>query len=292
MATVREHFDVDLKAMSIHNDWGVTDGAGSPKPPLTAKVFHDYFANAKYWSFFIPADVDYRGYVNAIFAKPETALCQLDANGDGVEVQMGLGDYSERASSLTLCFTKRVYLFIDQDLSADQRAQITLGALSLGYYAIVHDREYAAKRASFMKPMAFISHDSKDKDDLVRALAKELMGQMVPVWYDEFSLKVGDSLRASIERGLKEAHRCIVILSPAFLANGGWGKAEFDSIFTREILEQKNVILPVWHNVTKQEVYEYSPRLADKVALHSSMGVKELAGTLAGVIKSSAGLAS
>ena len=109
---------------------------------------------------------------------------------------------------------------------------------------------------------------------------------MCPVWYDEYSLKVGDSLRASIEKGIKEAKKCILILSPNFLSNKGWGKAEFDSAFTRELLDEENVILPVWHNVGKRDVYEHSPRLADKVGLPSSLGVEELARKLSNAVKS------
>jgi len=96
-----------------------------------------------------------------------------------------------------------------------------------------------------------------------------------PVWYAEFSLRVGDSLRESIERGLKETRKCILILTPNFLRNEGWGKREFNSVFTRELLEKKNVILPVWHEVTEQEVYDYSPSLADKYALKWSAEDKQ-----------------
>jgi hypothetical protein len=78
-----------------------------------------------------------------------------------------------------------------------------------------------------------------------------------------------------------------VVLSPNFFSNGGWGKAEFDSIYVREILEKKNVMLPVWHNVWAQEVFHYSPRLADKVGLQSSFGVKELARRLSNAVKAS-----
>lgn len=158
--------------------------------------------------------------------------------------------------------------------------------LARGYYLSIRDREYARKRSESEKPLAFISHDSGDKDALVRELAHEMIRLMCPVWYDEFSLKVGDSLRASIENGLKEARKCIVVLSPNFFSNGGWSRAEFDSVFTREILEKKNVILPVWHNVEAKDVYEYSPRLADKVGLRSSLGVKELARRLTAAVKS------
>jgi hypothetical protein len=90
---------------------------------------------------------------------------------------------------------------------------------------------------------------------------------LCPVWFDEFSLAVGDSLRESIEAGLKTCHMCILVLTPNFLAKGGWPKREYDSIFTRELIENKKLILPVWAGVSKEEVYEYSPILAES-ALH------------------------
>jgi TIR domain len=74
-------------------------------------------------------------------------------------------------------------------------------------------------------------------------------------------LWVGANLRDSIENGLKTCKKCILILSPNFFANNGWTKKEFDSIFTREILEEKQLVLPVWHGVTKEMVYAYSPSL-------------------------------
>jgi hypothetical protein len=44
-------------------------------------------------------------------------------------------------------------------------------------------------------------------------------------------------------------------------SNRGWTKREFDSVFTREVLEEKQLVLPVWYGVGKQDVYEYSPGL-------------------------------
>jgi len=145
--------------------------------------------------------------------------------------------------------------------------------------------DYAVARSRHEKPLAFICHDSRDKDDLVRALATELCKIRCPVWYDEYSLEVGDSLRATIEHGIKEARKCILVLSRSFFSNNGWGKAEFDSIFSREILEQANVILPIWHNVNADEVYAYSPRLVDRVALDSSIGVAEMAQKLSRALR-------
>lgn len=224
-------------------------------------------------------------YVTAIFQSPEVRFCVLGPEGDGVLVISGFYDYTEQASSESLVFTNRIFLYLDYDLAQGDRAAITQLGKTHGYHVIVRDREYAVKRSAVEKPLAFISHDSRDKDELVRELAQELSRLMCPVWYDEYSLRVGASLRKSIETGLKETRICIVVLSPHFLSNEGWGKAEFDSVFTREILEKQNVMLPVWHNVTVEQVYEYSPRLADKVGLNTKMGVKELARKLSSAIK-------
>jgi len=111
-------------------------------------------------------------------------------------------------------------------------------------------------------------------------LALALQTRMCPVWYDEYSLVVGDSLRESIERGLKESKNCILILTPNFLSNTGWSKREYDSIFTREIIETEKVILPVWSEVSAAAIYEYSPILADRVGVDWSLGVDKVAGKL------------
>ena len=106
------------------------------------------------------------------------------------------------------------------------------------------------------KPLAFISHDWRDKKAIAMPLALKLSGLGIPVWFDEFSLKLGDELRESIEKGIKETDFCILIITKHFLTNDGWTKAEFNSVFTKEIIEKKKVMLPVWHDVSKKEVYE------------------------------------
>ncbi len=123
---------------------------------------------------------------------------------------------------------------------------------------------------------AFISHASEDKDDFVRPLAGILKEYGFRVWYDEFELEIGDSLRESIDKGLVTSSYGIVVLSPKFL-NKNWTKYELNSLVAKEI-EGEKVILPIWHNVTKQQVMEYSPMLADKLALSSeTMAIDEIA---------------
>ena len=110
----------------------------------------------------------------------------------------------------------------------------------------------------------FISHASEDKDALVRPLAEGLSNHGVRVWYDEFALTVGDSLRQSIDRGLASSRYGIVVLSPDFFAKG-WPQYELDGLTTKQMMGQK-VILPIWHNIDRDAVAAASPSLADMLA--------------------------
>ena len=111
----------------------------------------------------------------------------------------------------------------------------------------------------------FISHASEDKDALVRPLAVALRSLGVSVWYDEFSLKLGDSLSRSIDHGLSQSSYGLVIISQAFLRKP-WPEYELRGLVNREISEGR-VILPVWHGVTRADILAVSPPLCDKVAL-------------------------
>ena len=111
----------------------------------------------------------------------------------------------------------------------------------------------------------FISHASEDKDVIVRPLATILERLSVRVWYDEFSLQLGDSLTASIDKGLQESRYGLVVLSKAFLSKK-WPEYEYRSLMTREI-DGERVILPLWYDVTQDDIKNFSLYLADIKAL-------------------------
>lgn len=111
----------------------------------------------------------------------------------------------------------------------------------------------------------FVCHASEDKDDIARPLAEALRACGLTVWFDEFAMRIGSSLRRSIDAGLANSRFGVVILSPAFFGKG-WSNYELDGLVTREISGPDQVILPIWHRVTKSEVQGYSPSLADKLA--------------------------
>ncbi len=130
----------------------------------------------------------------------------------------------------------------------------------------------------------FISHASQDKEDFVEPLAKLLKDMGFRVWYDDFVLKVGDSLRRSIDRGIASSAYGLVVLSPHFFAKA-WPQHELDGLTAMEIAGRKKLILPVWHNLSYKDVLEYSPSLADKVALDTEkMALEEVAEALAEVL--------
>ena len=119
---------------------------------------------------------------------------------------------------------------------------------------------------------AFISHASEDKDDFVRPLAEGLKERGLAVWFDEFELKVGDSLRRSIDRGLSRSRFGIVVFSPHFFEKQ-WPQNELNGLVTRETNDVK-VILPVWHKIDVEGVRKVSPVLADRFATSSRKGLE------------------
>ena len=129
----------------------------------------------------------------------------------------------------------------------------------------------------------FISHASEDKNEVARPLALALQSGGLRVWYDEFELKIGDSLRRKIDKGLASSRFGVVVLSKSFFAKG-WPNYELDGLVTRTVSGEQ-VILPIWHDITKQELIRYSPSLADKVARSTGTHtVEEIAAEIIEVI--------
>jgi len=111
----------------------------------------------------------------------------------------------------------------------------------------------------------FISHAIEDKESFVRPLAETLRIFGVSVWYDDFELRLGYSLRKSIDKGLVSSSFGLVVISQHFIKKK-WPEYELNGLINREIDEDR-VILPIWHGITRKQVVQFSPSLADKIAL-------------------------
>lgn len=111
----------------------------------------------------------------------------------------------------------------------------------------------------------FISYASEDREEVAEPLATNLSGWGLRVWYDQSVLRLGDSLRRSIDKGLARSRFGVIVLSPAFF-DKHWPNYELDGLAQRES-DGSKVLLPLWFRVSDGDVRYYSPSLADRVAV-------------------------
>ena len=130
---------------------------------------------------------------------------------------------------------------------------------------------------------AFICHATEDKHDFVRPLHAALVEKGLRVWYDEFELRIGDSLREKIDSGLASSRFGVVVISPSFFQKN-WTQYELDGLTARQMSGEK-VILPVWHRITREEILNRCPSLVNIVASNSSTStIDEIADEIAATV--------
>jgi hypothetical protein len=129
----------------------------------------------------------------------------------------------------------------------------------------------------------FISHASEDKDTVARPLRDALTKLGVTVWLDDAQMRIGHSLRRKIDEGIRSSRFGVVIFSDSFFRKG-WTNHELDGLVTRTVAGEQS-LLPIWHDLTADEVMAYSPSLADKVAMNTSeYSIEDIARQIVGVV--------
>jgi len=129
----------------------------------------------------------------------------------------------------------------------------------------------------------FISHASEDKDSVARPLRDALTRLGITVWLDEAQMRIGSSLRRKIDDGIRSSRFGIVVLSEAFFRKG-WTNHELDGLVTRTVAGEQS-LLPIWHDLSAEQVRAFSPSLADKVALSTSQfSIEDIAEKIAAVV--------
>jgi len=120
----------------------------------------------------------------------------------------------------------------------------------------------------------FISHAAEDKESFVDTFAKTLSKNDITNWYDKNEIQLGHSITESINYGLKNSEFVVVILSKNYIKKG-WTNTEINSYFANDGDKAKRV-MPIWHNVTKQEVHDFAPILVDRLSANSSQGYETI----------------
>lgn len=276
MASLREYYDADFNyAARLHvrvpnEEFSDIEGA----------VLYDFSANTAFFACFVPGADREAGYFRKLLTSLKFGESQVTFDGKvtlpsgrafpgrlkitnsaPLEILAQFHGDPEWLSISQVRGSNRIFIYSETQLGESDILVLKVDAQEVGQSLQFRSLDHARERSKNEVPLAFVSHDTRDKATIARPIAIGLQRLMCPVWYDEFSLKVGSNLRESIERGLKECKKCVLVLSQNFLGNGGWTKKEFETIFTREILEEQQLVLPVWHDVTKHQVYDYCPSL-------------------------------
>jgi len=275
MATLRQYFETDFNhVLRVHVEIPVSD-----THRIEAVWLVDFLGFMSFLSCYVPGEdqtlESFLQLIKAIEYGKTTLLFQHKltlpatrqfpgslkiANADPLVIQAQFFGDPVEVSANEVTPSRRLFIYSEAQLEDHDLIKLKEEGKKLGHEVQFRSATYATTRSRQEVQLAFISYDSRDRE-VAQKIGIGLQRLMCPVWYDEFSLKVGDNLRDSIEKGLRECRKCILVLSPNFFSNKGWAKKEFDSVFTREILEEKQLVLPVWHGVETREVYEYSPSL-------------------------------
>ncbi|WP_319505648.1 toll/interleukin-1 receptor domain-containing protein [Bacteroides graminisolvens] len=267
MSKLVEYFNNDFKGLKIESKETLrcldnSTGQTLWEEPLLKNCWCDISTGVRQLTYYIDTTVNCKFIIEYVVGNYELDVanfgCTSIQSGFRSDITSGL---FEEVSS------KRVYIYCNNNLTEDEVSYCNFLADKKDFSIIIRDLKYLNEKMSNDKPLAFISHDSRDKELIARPLANGLSSRLCTVWYDEYSLKVGQSLRESIENGIKSARKCVIILSPNFISNTGWTKTEFNSIFTRSLIFDERIILPIWYDITIKEIYDYSPVLADTFAL-------------------------
>ena len=128
------------------------------------------------------------------------------------------------------------------------------------------DVKETAQEKEIIEYDVFLSHSNLDKDIFVTELSEKLSGKNLNVFEDVKVFKIGQSQTDMMNMGIINSRFVVVFLSPNFIQSG-WSDYEFKSFLNREINENKIIILPIWHEVSVEEVRNYNPYLVDKFAL-------------------------
>lgn len=132
-------------------------------------------------------------------------------------------------------------------------------------YDEINKRSKSEKQEKDALYDVFISHASEDKVAFVDPLVEALQDAGIRVWYDTISMEWGKSLREQIDNGIKKSKYAILVLSKSFFAKK-WTNRELDGILAKEEITGSSP-LPIWYDITYDEVYKFSPTLSGLYSL-------------------------
>ena len=129
----------------------------------------------------------------------------------------------------------------------------------------------------------FILHVPEDKA-VVRAFAFALRKKGLKVAYDDFELVKGDSPHKKVNAGMGGSRLGVAVISRPFVMQG-WVTGGIGDLAVRP-LSGKQSLMPLWHDITRNEVLEFCADIADLVGCHTGISTyDEIAEDIAALLE-------
>jgi hypothetical protein len=113
----------------------------------------------------------------------------------------------------------------------------------------------------------FLCHAWDDRKGAAKELHDLLESRGVSVWFSEKDVLLGSSLLREIDKGLAKSRVGIVLVTPALLnrlAGEGIADKELSALLARDLL------VPILHNTTYEDLREVSPLLGSRSGLSTA----------------------
>lgn len=160
----------------------------------------------------------------------------------------GLGAYGELVAALTSVSKDRK--FIDKMNGIQEVSVLKYQARTIPEYDL------------------FISHASKDKEELVEDLYRSLDKLGIKIFYDKQSIEWGDNWKEKILHGVNRAEFAIIVISENFFGRE-WTERELNELLSRQNRNGQKIILPILKNITIEQLQQKYPSVADIQAIDS-----------------------
>jgi len=110
----------------------------------------------------------------------------------------------------------------------------------------------------------FLCHAWDDRKDAAKELHDLLESKGVTIWFSEKDIPLGSSLLREIDKGLAKSRVGIVLVTPSFL-----NRVEGEGIADKELsaLLARDLLVPIVHNTTFEDLREVSPLLGSRSGL-------------------------
>ncbi len=110
----------------------------------------------------------------------------------------------------------------------------------------------------------FLCHAWDDRKNEAKELHDLLESKGVTVWFSEKDVLLGSSLLREIDKGLAKSRIGIVLVTPSFLK-----RVEGEGIADKELsaLLSRDLLIPIVHNTTFEDLREVSPLLGSRSGL-------------------------